>query len=192
MRTRNRRCRLKPRRRAKKCLPGWRARVALGSRRSRKARRQTRRRPGWRQTGCKYRHCQHVPGERDGKFPNDPKPYWIVNGDFKNAKNRRSASSGFTTSWLGIGTTGASSTLRVSHGTWRLPRVGVRLEASLALPYTPSRRMEKLRPSLFIWMEAPKNGENLKGARAKGRTNHLQLRVLSFAFCPLPFDFVTL
>jgi 3',5'-cyclic AMP phosphodiesterase CpdA len=26
---------------------------------------------------------QHVPGERDGSFPNDPKPYWVVNGDFK-------------------------------------------------------------------------------------------------------------
>ena len=26
---------------------------------------------------------QHVPDERDGSFPNDPKPYWTVNGDFK-------------------------------------------------------------------------------------------------------------
>jgi 3',5'-cyclic AMP phosphodiesterase CpdA len=26
---------------------------------------------------------QHVPDERDGGFPNDPKPYWIVNGDMK-------------------------------------------------------------------------------------------------------------
>jgi UDP-2,3-diacylglucosamine pyrophosphatase LpxH len=26
---------------------------------------------------------QHVPNERDGGFPNDPKPYWTVNGDFK-------------------------------------------------------------------------------------------------------------
>ncbi len=26
---------------------------------------------------------QHVPDERDGGFPNDPKPYWTVNGDYK-------------------------------------------------------------------------------------------------------------
>jgi len=26
---------------------------------------------------------QHVPDERDGGFPNDPKPYWTVNGDFR-------------------------------------------------------------------------------------------------------------
>jgi 3',5'-cyclic AMP phosphodiesterase CpdA len=26
---------------------------------------------------------QHVPDERDGGFPNDPKPYWIVNGEYK-------------------------------------------------------------------------------------------------------------
>lgn len=26
---------------------------------------------------------QHVPDERDGGFPNDPKPYWTVNGEYK-------------------------------------------------------------------------------------------------------------
>jgi 3',5'-cyclic AMP phosphodiesterase CpdA len=26
---------------------------------------------------------QHVPDERDGGFPNDPKPYWTVNGEFR-------------------------------------------------------------------------------------------------------------
>lgn len=26
---------------------------------------------------------QHVPDERDGGFPNDAKPYWIVNGEYK-------------------------------------------------------------------------------------------------------------
>lgn len=26
---------------------------------------------------------QHVPAERDGGFPNDPKPYWTVNGEYR-------------------------------------------------------------------------------------------------------------
>jgi len=31
---------------------------------------------------------QHVPAERDGAFPNDPKPYWTVNGDYKKREER--------------------------------------------------------------------------------------------------------